>query len=131
MTEPTKYRVQFVIDDDARFEECNGESRPLTAAEYRENQYLRDGTPVPYAEYLRYYGNPDRHVYLACIVQKQCHCCSSWPIVGSLCNIDNMDDSPEYRAITLDKWYAPDDPAIVGYLREVAAELIAEDNANG
>lgn len=34
-----KYRIRFVIDEEAQFEECNGEARPLTAEEYAENSY--------------------------------------------------------------------------------------------
>lgn len=122
------YRVKFVIDDDAEFEESNGERRPLTETEYKDAQYMKDGHEVPYADYLRYYGNPDRHVYLGCIVQKQCPHCACWSDAGSLWNIDCMDDNEEYRSITLDKWYAVDDAHVVGYLREVATELISEDS---
>lgn len=32
-------RIKFVVDPDAQFEECNGEARPLTEDEYRENPY--------------------------------------------------------------------------------------------
>ena len=35
----TAIRVRFVIDQDAQFEECNGEARPLTEEEYAENAY--------------------------------------------------------------------------------------------
>jgi len=34
-----KYRVRFVLDEDHQFEECNGEARPLTKAEYAGNEY--------------------------------------------------------------------------------------------
>lgn len=33
------YRIRFEVDPDARFEECNGEARPLTREEYAENVY--------------------------------------------------------------------------------------------
>lgn len=39
MAKDTKYRVAFVKDRDAKFEECNGQRRPLTETEYAENQY--------------------------------------------------------------------------------------------
>ena len=113
-----QYRIRFIIDDQASFEESNGESRPLTRAEYAGNEYRgclehpRAGSrplsdtqqgigvctvcarriqPIPYDEYLRYYGNPDRHVYLGCEVQRQCPCCEAWKTVGALGHIDMMD----------------------------------------
>lgn len=98
------FRVRFVRDDDARFEECNGEPRPLTEAEYLENEYRgcalhpRAGskvldasvspnvvacevcgnteyTAIDYAEYRAYYGNPDQHRYIGVIVDLACGCC--------------------------------------------------------
>ena len=156
-----QYRVRFVIDEDARFEECNGEARPLSAAEYQNNQYMAcpkhvrgskatdtqvNGVgycgqcgakyqPIPYAEYLQYYGNPEAHVYLGCVVEWQCPCCSHWEggegYDGhhgvSLWGIDTMIDSPEYLALRLDQWYTPADArALVGYLGVVAADLLEE-----
>lgn len=123
----TIYRVKFVEDVDARFEESNGEPRPLTAAEYKGSEYQKNGRNVSHAEYLLYYGNPERHVYLGCILQRQCERCEVFKTVQSLWNIDCMDDNVEYVRVTLDKWYAPDDPHITGYLLDVTKELIAED----
>jgi hypothetical protein len=121
------FRIRFEIDEDARFEECNGESRPLTELEYAENQYMKDGEPIPYDEYLRYYGNPERHVYLLAIVQQQCTCCGHYSTKASLGNIDFMDDNEEIRAVTLDKWLDEATArALPGYLAEVVAELIDE-----
>lgn len=154
-----KYRIKFTTDLDARFEECNGESRPLTEEEYRGNEYhacpkhprtkvppkeTRNGIAwcgecgtrwcaVPYEEYRKYQGNPNRHVYLLCIVQRQCKCCQSWLTHASLGGIDLMDDSPEYRVVPLDRWMEPATgvpfPADWGYLAEVAQELLAEVTA--
>ena len=152
------YRVRFVIDPDGQFEECNGEARPLTRAEYAENSYRccpdhpRAGSKVisvgppqvqgcavcartdyremTYAEYRAYYGNPDRHVYVQSEVQRQCPCCQHWEIVGGTGHIDLMDDAPELRA--LDTWFAEDAiHQLPGYLREVAREDIddAKDQA--
>lgn len=152
----TTYRVKFVVDEDARFEECNGESRPLTKAEYAKNQYMGcpthprgfNGTkehdttsppksgrgvcacgkryqPIPYAEYLAYYGNPDRHVYLGCIVERECPCCYTFKPAGSLWHIDCMDDDKAFTSITLGRYYSDADArALPDYLGQVAGEVL-------
>src|SRR5688572_7065959 len=102
-----EYRVRFVQDPHASFEECNGESRPLSEAEYAENQYMQDGQPVSYADYLDYYGNPERHVYLMTEVQKRCPCCGAWEFVAGTGGIDFMDDNPELGFA--DTWMTPDE----------------------
>lgn len=118
-------RIRFVVDEDAEFEECNGERRPLTRREYKGNEYMRDGQPIPYDEYLQYHGNPARHVYLRSEVQRKCPCCSHWESVGGTGHIDFMDDNPELRYA--DRWLAPEEitPAM-GYLAEIAKEDFAE-----
>ncbi len=158
-----QYRVKFVYDEDAEFEECNGENRPLTEEEYAENQYqgcpqhLRAGSKVirkgyrrkgvhrpsvvgcavcgntkyediPYAEYLAYYGNPERHVYLGCVIEKQCGECQSWHAAGSLWRIDFMDNDRAYQSITVDHWYTPAQvkTELADYAREVATEVLEE-----
>lgn len=142
-------RIRFVLDEDAQFEECNGEARPLTAKEYAENVYRgcpnhpRSKWPpfraddkghawcgecgtryadIPYAEYLAYHGNPERHVYLGYEMQEQCTCCSARKTVDSLWDIDMMDDAPELRAITLGRWYDLSAPEITGYFRTLVDE---------
>jgi hypothetical protein len=135
------YRIRFVIDPDARFEECNGEPRPLTEEEYRGYEYMRDGVPVTYADYLRYQGNPERHVYIGAVLEHRCHCCGNWQDVDSLWNIDFMDDSPEVAVLTThatvsgfggtlcSQYYTlpVELDAIPGYLREVAMDLLPDD----
>lgn len=122
-----EYAVRFVIDEEAQFEECNGEARPLTEAEYADNEYMKDGQPIPYAEYLRYYGNPDRHVYLLAEARKRCPCCGVWTTAASLGNIDFMDDSEEIRVVDSGRWYTPAEAeSLPGYLREVAREVLDE-----
>jgi hypothetical protein len=136
---PTICRVRFLTDPDAQFEECNGEPRPLTEAEYAENQYFSDTadppTPVPYAEYLAYHGNPERHVYLSCEVQTQCPCCQQWTRwAGGLHGIDFMDDSPELQACgrywMQEKnrdWFTPEQCLeLPGYLREVSTDTLLD-----
>lgn len=148
-------RVKFVYDHDATFEECNGESRPLTEVEYAENQYYgcpdhprgfrgskgSDTTvpgypgkglcacgkvyaPIPYAEYLAYYGNPEMHTYLGYVVQDQCKCCGEWKTTDSLWNIDFMIDAPELSAITFDTWISMRDALkLPGYLGDLMKEI--------
>lgn len=150
------YRVRFTIDQEAQFEECNGEARPLTEAEYAKNSYRacpdhpRAGskvldtsvspnvvvcpvcakpadqwTEIPYAEYLAWYGNPEKHVYLQLDVEKGCPCCGSWTRVGGLGHIDFMVDAPELGY--LDQWYTEAEvEKLPGYLREVAEEDLRE-----
>lgn len=120
------YRVIFTEDPDACFEECNGEPRPLTEAEYKGNYCLDlEGARIAYAEYLRYYGNPDRHVYLQAHVERQCDCCGMWKPTGhSLGGIDLMDDSIEFREVRFLHGYTPGDfPP--GYLTEICLDLLA------
>lgn len=115
------YRVKVVIDPDGQFEEANGEKRPLTEAEYAEYAYK----DTSYTEYLTYYGNPDRHVYLGVIVETQCESCSSWHSAGSLWRIDVMDDTEEANFPKIE--CGPCDVSeLPGYLRQVTNELIQE-----
>lgn len=127
----TKTRIRFIFDENAQFEECNGEARPLTAQEYKDNPYMRDGQVVPYEQYLQYEGNPKRHVYLGCEVQTRCACCGQWKPAVSLWNIDMMDDAIEYRCCPIGTWEFSS-TAFSGYLREVAQELVTEaETGNG
>lgn len=120
------YRVIFEFDPEGRFEACNGQPRPLTEEEYGEHQYFEYRMPIPYAQYLRYYGNPDRHVYLMACIERRCGCCGHWAATEHhLCGIDLMDDSPEYLQVELMQAYDPCDP-LPGYLADVAADLFAE-----
>lgn len=149
----TNYRVKFVNDANAKFEECNGSSEPLTKAEYAENSYRgcpnhpRSKVPpsrvehgrawcgeceteyadIPYAEYLAYYGNPERHIYLGMVIEEQCHCCQSWTVKTSLWGISFMDDSIEWLTVRLYHYY-PSAEAIrlPGELGSVANILLAE-----
>ena len=152
------FRVRFVIDEDARFEECNGESRPLTAEGYAENSYrgcpihprskvaprrVKNGhawcgecgtkyADLPYEEYLAYYGNPERHVYLGCIVDKRCACCGQWEKdAASVWSVELMDDDPAFRRIDLSHnggYVMTPDAALnlPGYLAEIAREELDE-----
>lgn len=149
-----RYRVRFITDPDARFEECNGEGRPLTRDAYAENTYIgcpdhprvglipiegtgighcrtcgKVGAPIPYAEYLAYYGNPHAHVYLMCLYAVGCDCCGHWePEKHFLGGIDTMRDSPElaHRGKWLTVEYLEAHKDEMGYLYEVAQEALEE-----
>lgn len=129
-----RYRVRFITDPDAHFEECNGRRGPLTEEEYKEFEYMKDDgkggrTTIPYTEYLAYYGNPARHVYLMCLYQVGCTCCGHWePERHYLGWIDNMDDSPElaHRGKWLTPEYLEMHAATLGYLYTVATEALEE-----
>jgi hypothetical protein len=155
----SQYRITFLEDQDAQFEECNGEARPLTRDEYAEATYRgcpdhpragsktldatvspnltgcavcgrTDDVDIPYDEYLAYYGNPDRHVYLACLVERQCDCCHVWQTASALGAIDVMNDSPEWRTVQIGRRYTPDEAArLPGYLAEIAREELDEARA--
>lgn len=122
---PPSYRIRFVEDPDATFEESNGEPRPLTAAEYAGNEYLRDGQPIPYDEYLAYYGNPDRHCYLMTEIETTCGCCKRPARVIGTGHIDFMDDSPELAHVGT--WYTPEQvERLPEFLQTMAFEDLAE-----
>ena len=118
--------TRFVIDYDheAAFEECNGQRRPLTELEYADAQYWQNDQPVSYPDYLAYYGNPDRHVYLSIRRQDRCPHCGTWITTDSLGGLDFMDDQPEASFIgtyTLDQ--------LPGYLHDVAQDLEGMDKS--
>ena len=88
---------------------------------------MNDGKPIPYDQYLQYYGNPDRHVYLGCVAEVQCPCCDHWESDASVWHIDFMDDDPELSAVNVGKAIpAMDAMNLPGYAGEIAREMLAE-----
>lgn len=118
----TRYCVDY--DDDGRFEECNGEHRPLTNDEYLDNEYYRDGKPLSYAEYCAYYGDPDRHIYLYVKRQDVCPHCDSWIDGDAVYGIDVMDDDKEASCIGIFTL-----AQLPGHLHDVARDLDADVHA--
>ena len=92
----------------------------MNAEEYAENQYMRDGQPISYAEYLAYYGNPERHVYLMSEVEKACRCCHTYSYAGGTGYIDFMNDDPALAEVGI--WYTPAEAERLGHLREIALQ---------
>lgn len=118
MTPITRYRIDY--DPETTFEECNGQSRPLTETEYQEHSYLKDGQPISYEDYLNYYGNPSRHVYFYIEREDRCPLCNTYHVVDAVYGIDFMDDDIEADYVgtyTLDQ--------LPGYLHELAESLSA------
>lgn len=116
MASATRYVIDY--DHDYEHEESDGGPMPMTEERYKGHEYYKDGQPIPHAEYLTYYGDPDRHVVVWMRRTDQCPCCQTWISGDSLGGIDLMDDQPEAGFIgtfTLDQ--------LPGYLREVAADL--------
>lgn len=149
----TLYRVKVVIDKDARFEECNGEPRPLTETEYAENAYrgclAHLGGPshvdpampgqgicdvcgkgfedVPYTLYRSYYGNPKLHIYLGVIVETLTLPIGDWTPAESLWHIDFMRDNPEARSSFRNRWMSPQTAeTLPRYLKDVILEVLEE-----
>lgn len=146
----TRYRVG--TDLDFQLDECDGGAMPMSPERYKGNecracpQHPRAGTkvldlggdgrpqagcavcgnteyaPVPYEEYVAYYGNPERHIGLFVVREDQCPCCQSWVEGGALYGIDVMDDNPE-AAFTGDGHDTYTREELPGYLQEVADEL--------
>ena len=124
MTTQTRFRVKY--DDYYQFEECDGGPMPMPEEAYEGNEYHKDGVIVPYVEYLKYYGNPDRHVVLSITREDRCLCCGSWVQGDSLYGIDFMDDDKDLQ---YPDTYMLDE--LKGYLREVASDLGADECIRG
>lgn len=157
---PTNYRVAFVWDSDASFEESNGESRPMTEAEYAGNEFYgcpdhpraatrakspteqgigictvcgKRSEPIPYAEYLAYYGNPEMHVYIGTIIETQSGI-GDWTVAESMWRSDLMTDDPALHKVHVTddepKHLHYYDPAtarkLPGYFGELAREMLSE-----
>lgn len=122
----TKYKddgtgTRFVIEYDRNyeFEECDGGTMPMTPERYKGHEYQKDGANVPYDEYVKYLGNPDRHVVFGVIREDKCPCCESWVRGGSIWGVDCMDNDPE--AAFVEGTYPLSQ--LTGYLAEVAKDL--------
>ena len=128
------YTVRFQHDADHTLETPHGTPLPGTPEEYAGYEFMRDGRPVPYEEYCRTWGDPDRHVVLGAVLERHAPCCEHCghapapEHAASLWGIDFMDTDPE-AFVPLDRPLPVDSPEIVGYLREVVDDLVQEAEA--
>ncbi len=126
----TKYRIGVQWDADFVATGCDGRQLPESSEVYAEAPMLRgDGSEMPYADYCAYYGDPERHIGAAVVVDRMRPEDRDWVRVTGLYDIDLMDDSPEASEVPVGghttRWYYPD-RLPVGYLGEVARELLQE-----
>lgn len=150
-------RYRYVDDPDAQFEESNGQARPMTEDEYKGNEYRacpvhmrtamgtsrvengrawclcgKEYADVSYADYLAYYGNPERHVFLGLVQETQCPQCGTWKVTDSLWAIDFMDDAPELAAVNVGKWADPTTAAAwVGYAGDCVRDMERQAGSSG
>lgn len=143
-----EYRVRIVYDPDFVPTGVDDAPLPEPEREYRENPYMVLINPADdpkagerreatYEEYCEYYGNPDRHVGLAVMVDRKCPCCGEWAKgVQALWSIDMMDDSTDLQGLKIGEWNQtretytePEARALTGYLGDIARELLDEARA--
>jgi hypothetical protein len=143
---PEEYRVRWVYDPEPDLENPSGSPLPGPESEYVGNEIHelidRGDDPqtgrrrvVPYAEYCRYWGNPERHTVLACLVERACGACDAWEQVASLGHIDFMDDDREILGLNIghvdrahrSEYYTAEQASqLPGYVGEVARDLLDE-----
>lgn len=81
---------------------------------------------VPFEDYMKYYGDYNRHVVLVCDVEKQCVHCGEWSHVQSVGGVDFMDDD-HWETGTFTEEEAL---ALRGYQADVAKDLLQEAKAS-
>lgn len=62
-----------------------------TPEKYKKAEVFINGELLSFEEYIKFYGNPERHVVLFAVVQQCCVVCGEWKEVSALGNIDFMD----------------------------------------
>jgi hypothetical protein len=120
---------RFRVDYDEMFvpEGCDGKPLPEAKDVYDASPHMNHDIPVPYEEYLRYYGNPDCHVGLVMHLERYCQHCGCWRVTQTLGGIDMMfDDRWQTGTFSVPDIFGgvlwPDD-----HLREVALQLLSDD----
>lgn len=130
-------RMKFEDDLDYEHETPSGAPLPGSKKDYDESPIMelidpKDDPetgarrPVPYHEYVKYWGNPERHRAVIAILERQCAECHTWHVLETLGGIDLMDDHAECRAIGRMYTGPQEFAAIPGYLGDVARELISD-----
>ena len=83
-----KYRVVWDYDFDPHFSYLEQWNTP---EKYEESPMYKGGEKISFEEYIKTWGNPERHVELSCTIQSRCDCCGAWNDVDTLYGIDFMD----------------------------------------
>lgn len=128
-TLPPIRRITFDYDPEPSLDGSDGKPLPESREHYEANPFIdhgpdRPSRKIPYAEYLTYHGNPDRHTVVTAVVEHQCRHCQAWHVTGSLCGIDFMDDSPEVLQLTLPGTYSEEEAKqLTGYPRDLIDEI--------
>lgn len=119
-------QVRVVFDYDEYADPFDSDDFQDNEEDYKRiGEMYKDGEPIPFEEYRRYWGDPDMHVYLVATLEAKCECCGSWKTVGSLGGIDCMVDD-NYQT---GKFEEAEFGRLHEYLKEVATELVAEYRA--
>lgn len=72
-----------------RHEKMEEDEKPFGA---NNGVVMEKGEPVPFEDYMKYWGDPNRHTVLSVLVQEECSHCGSWTTKESLWGVDFMDD---------------------------------------
>ena len=112
-------RVKWVYDEDPDLSDLEQWNTPET---YQGYEVYEDGEPLSFKNYMQTYGNPERHVVLGCVIERECPHCGKWSGVESLWGIDFMDWQPwEIGTYQVDEIDTLND-----YQQAVSLELLAE-----
>ena len=119
MTYKHKEDHSWICEECGAETEWDGEGTSMSGTVVGE-----DGQKVSFTEYMKYWGNPDRHVVLLATVERGCDHCGSWVFMSSVGGIDFMDDGGDWETGTFQEDELDNLPK--GYLKELAKELIDE-----
>jgi hypothetical protein len=96
-----------------------------TPEKYKGNEVCIDGKPVPFEEYMQFWGDPNRHVMLLALVQRVCPTCGQWETIDSLGNVDFMDTASWFvGSVMAEELDGPHQPAMEEYQLELTRELL-------
>lgn len=83
-------------------EDCNHELEVFKDIQPGDSSgyIIENGEPLSFEDYMLSYGDPQRHVFLRCVVEEQCEHCNSWVTKGSVGNVDFMDTEQYFEGVT-------------------------------
>ena len=94
-----------------------------TPEKYEGNEVFVDGRKVPFNEYMKFWGDPNRHVVLQAGVDMRCTECGEWTVVCNVGNVDFMDTDPwDVGAVYAERIAG----AFSDYQLEVSRELLEQ-----